>query len=527
MSPEAAKTVEPFKILIAKDRLRAWIHQPNLGRPGHTPPQADSILSSLNSLRIVVDDAVRTKVEQFATLTGPSPAEASAGSPPETPENYLVAEGLAPVEAADGAFEWAPELQPESRSADSDESIDHFNLNLIRTVEAGVSIGQIKPPTDGAPGRDVFGRDLAPRRRHGTPMKVGVGLRTADDGATIVTEVAGRVLVDSGKLRIEDVLKIRGDIDLESGNLDVCTDVHVQGTVRSKFHVRTTKSLFVGRAVEAANLDVGGEIQIDGGLCGAGTGPDATARVRSGGPLAARFCNEAIVYAGGGISIGKETLNSRVRTPAKFISKRGTIIGGDVWAREGMEIGVVGSEAHVTTRVAIGASPQLLRRAQELEEKGREQVESAQLIRGKVQPLLANLKRLTPAQRETATELMAKADEIEFGASELQAERARILEQARPQGSPYLLVLGEIHPGVRIGLGDRQVRVDRIMHGPLRIEERKVQGATELVAVNQQTGSVTVLPSSEIDPTTWPADEIEPAGGEDVHNPAAPQPHPA
>ncbi len=523
MSPETARATQQVKIVVSRDRLKAWIDQPSLGRPGHLP-SPDQVFSALEALKIVVSDAVRARVEQLATLSSPAPPGQPASGHPEIPERYLVAEGQPPVEAADAQFEWAPGLQPDAPPADDRESIDHFSLQHIRTFEAGVTIGRIRPPTAGLPGRDLFGREVAPRRRHGAEMKIGAGLRAAEDGS-ITTETAGRVLIEPGRLRIEELLKITGDVDLESGNLDVCTDVQVQGTVRSKFQVRTTKSLFVGRAVEAATLNVGGEIKIEGGLCGAGTASDVTARVRSGALFAARFCNEAIVLAGGNVAVVRETLNSRVRTPAKFISKRGTIIGGDVWAREGIEVGVLGSDAHVTTRVAVGTSPQLLWQAQGLQAKANEQIASAQQIRDKVQPLLANLKRLTPAQRETATELMAKADEIEFGARESLDAQKKILAQAHPRGTPCLVVLLEIHPGVQIGFGDREIRIDRLMHGPLRIEQRKVQGATEIVAVNQQTGSLTVLPSSDIDPTTWPADDLPPPGEPNEPSPAADQPN--
>jgi len=44
-------------------------------------------------------------------------------------------------------------------------------------------------------------------------------------------------------------------------------------------------------------------------------------------------------------------------------------------------------------------------------------------------------------------------------------------------------------------MGHRQAVLHADLKGPVRIEQRKVENVTEFVAVNQLTGSVTVLPS--------------------------------
>jgi hypothetical protein len=51
------------------------------------------------------------------------------------------------------------------------------------------------------------------------------------------------------------------------------------------------------------------------------------------------------------------------------------------------------------------------------------------------------------------------------------------------------------------------VNVGRLLHGPLKIEVRKVDDVTEIVMVNRRTASVTVLPSQEIDVETVPTDD--------------------
>jgi uncharacterized protein (DUF342 family) len=251
---------------------------------------------------------------------------------------------------------------------------------------------------------------------------------------------------------------------------------------------------------------------VGGGICGGDAEDPTMGRIRAGGSLQARFCNEVFVTVGGDIRVDREILNCQVRCGAHLVCPRGTIIGGHVWAREGMEVAVLGSDAGVHTCVAVGARPTTLRRGKQMEKAGRERRKAAGQIRERIQPLLANLKRLTPQQREAATELMSKAEDWETEAETLQAERVKLLAQARPTGTASIVVHNAIHPGVRIIWEAREIRIDRLIHGPVRIEERKLDGATELVYVNQRTGSVTVLPSTEVDWDALPADEPEPAG---------------
>ena len=75
-----------------------------------------------------------------------------------------------------------------------------------------------------------------------------------------------------------------------------------------------------------------------------------------------------------------------------------------------------------------------------------------------------------------------------------------------------------IHAGVRVALGMRETRFTKPVHGPVKIEEQKIEGATELVCVNQRTGSVTVLPSVDVDLDALPAAESAPAGDDDGDN---------
>lgn len=323
--------------------------------------------------------------------------------------------------------------------------------------------------------------------------------------------------VERGKVRISEVLEILGDVDLSSGSVDACVDVHVRGAVREKFKVRTTGALFVDRVIEAADVEVGGDVTIGGGLFG----QSRNGRLRAGGHVTANLINEAIVTAGGNLRINKEIINSDVKVAGKLMAEHGTIIGGSVVARGGLQARIIGSEAFVVTQVAVGPDVNELRRARRLDREAREMDKAAVQLRATVQPLMANIKRLSPAQRERATELLCRADELAAQVAALQQQADTIRRTVTPDILPAVLIGEAVFPGVRLLLAWRETRITRVLHGPLRIELRKTADGLQIVAHNEHTGSSVVLPGTDVDLDAPPTDEAAAApASENAHEPA-------
>ena len=491
-------------VVVSKDRLRAHVRLSGAGAPGQQPLSADEVLAALQASRVQITDAVRARVAELVALCEKVSAAPNDPASVQLAEPFLVAEGQPAVEGEDGQFVWAPELNTHPPAADEGAQIDHFALTAIRSVTAGAVVGHLALPKDGQPGVDVHGAEIPPRKLKGAPVRLGPGLRPAGTAGTdVVAETGGRLAEENGTIRIYDVLEIRGDVDFNSGSIETVVDVKVHGTVRANFHVRTTGALTVDRLIEAAAVEVGGSVAVRGGI----VGREGRGHVRAGGNVSASFINETRIEAGGDVLFQKEILNSQLRADGRLAGEHGTIIGGSVHAREGVHARVLGSEAGVTTVIACGTDVRVLSRARRMEQQVRDLQKAADQVRQTIQPLMANLKRLLPAQREQVTELMCKADEIELQVGQIQELREKMLADATPRGNPSIIADEVIYPGVRLRIGARQVNVGRLLHGPLKIEVRKVDDVTEIVMVNRRTASVTVLPSQEIDVETVPTDD--------------------
>jgi len=477
-------------VSVDADHLTAWLHlAPDTECWDLTPGE---IVSALESASVAVDDAATERIKQFVEQV----------TQQQRPEKFLIAEGQSPVEGEHGTFVWDESLEEPEVDADQEGQLDYRSLKSIPTVEKGAVIGKIVPPKPGTPGMDVHGNALKPKKRlESVKLQANVAL-SEEDGESVIATEAGRVVLDKRKISIREVLEINGDVDFDSCNIDATNDVLVHGTVRDLFEVKSKKSITVGGAVEAAILQADEDILVRGGILGRGKG-----QVTAKGKIAAKFCDEGDLRADAGIVIAKEAINSRVHTAEKLIAERAAIIGSEVYARQGAEVHTLGSEACVPTRVAVGIHLGLFKKSQKIDAEIKKQQETVEKIRQMVQPFLAEIKRLNSSQKQRATELLYQAEEAEALCQSKRDQQKKMLEEASLEEPPYVKVNGKICQKVVIIIDDRETHFQEETKGPVKIEKRKVDNVTEIVSVNQSTGSITTLNSAPCDLSQVPDEQ--------------------
>jgi len=483
MENSTPNTAGPIIVDVTSDRMAAYVR---LRDPSDIAGlTAEKILDALRETQIVVDEQATRRATEFIDLV-------TSGSAP--PEQFLLAEGRPPVEGKDEEFVWSDQFQREVEAWQSDAPINYYKMSNLMTVESGEAIGTLQPAVQGEQGIDVHGNAVKPRRSPSEIELDGSVARSADDPNVVISKMPGRVVYNKGRLSIVEALDFRGDIDFETGSIDSSVEVHIAGTVCGGFEVKSAKSITVGGAIEAANVEAQGDVVVRGGILGHQRG-----EVRAGGEIVARFCDGANLHAAGNISIQKELIGSEVHAEGRFLAAHSSIIGGRLYAREGIEVATLGGEAGTPTSVLVGIHPDVLKKARGLDQDVASRTEAVAKIRQTVQPLLANQKRLTPSQKERATELLYEADTMEEEIANVQKRRDEMLENARPENAPSVLVNKIVHPKVNIQIGRCRTVLQADLKGPVRIETRRVDNVTEFVAVHQLSGSVTVLPSVHIE----------------------------
>ena len=480
----STETKSPFKVRISKDHLSATVETDRDAELSEV--SAGDVVAALEAARVAIDDQVTQRATEFVeALRNPE-------GPPEG--EFQIAAGHQPTEGEDGTFTWEESVAPKAADENDDEAFDYYNVSAITTVEEGTLIGSITPPKPGANGVDVHGSPLHPK---GRPQEVTLkkGVKLGDDGSSVIATVAGRVVFQNFELSIDEVVEIAGDVNFETGNLDLSTDVMVRGTIRDLFRVKTKKCLTVGGTIEAADVEVAGNVTVRGGILNRAKG-----KVIAGGDIMAKFCDEANLCAQGDIRVAREIINSHVYAEGKLLLPQGTIIGGEAFGWCAVEVGTLGSDAGVRTTVVVGLHPDHVRQVEETAKENERRHASMEKIRQAVDLLMAQSKRLTDEQREKAAELMCQADAIEAEISKSEKEAPAVFASDSEESKPYVLISSQIYPGVSILISDRIVTFQEEMKGPVKIERRKIDNYTAIAAVNQLTGSVQELPVRGLKP---------------------------
>lgn len=471
-----------LKILTDADRMRAWLRL--------TPDEDYSgvcesdIVGALRSSGVCVDERVQGRVGELLALLRSSFASA---------REFVLAEGTEPADPQDASFLPADAGAPGDTAGarGEDEAAGFLEHTAIRMVQPGETIGILLPPKPGASGADVFGNSVPPPRDPAN-LALGNGIELDADGRTLRATAAGRVHCSHQRLSVNPALEIRGNVDNESGPIEAPHDIVIYGDVLDTFGARSEGNIIVAGFVGACEVRAAGDLHVRGGIAGKGK-----AVIEARGDVWTRFCNECVLRAGGDLVITKEAINSDLHVRGRLRMAEGSLVGGSAYARCGGDLRTLGSEGDVRTQIAIGIDPTVFDKCREIDEQVAKRREASAKIRQAVEPLLAQRKRLMPAQRERATELMYEADRMDAGVEDLLREKETMLQKARPEQPAVLRVRERILPGVTIVIGESMYTFAEERKGPVALTRCKFGRVEEMVITNLSNGVQTVLKSRD------------------------------
>ena len=157
-----------------------------------------------------------------------------------------------------------------------------------------------------------------------------------------------------------NVFRVSGDVDYSTGNIDVTTDLLVEGSVNSGFTVKSAGAIRIrGTAEPGATVIAKGDLIVEKGIVG------DTTRVITLGNLQTSYIHDAEVIAKGDIVVQSYTANARIRCDGAVTVLRqsgsrqgGKIMGGRISASKGITACTVGSLANQNTVVALQNTPE-------------------------------------------------------------------------------------------------------------------------------------------------------------------------
>ncbi|MDR3122880.1 MAG: FapA family protein [Treponema sp.] len=373
-------------------------------------------------------------------------------------ERVVVAEGLSPVNGRDAYIRYNFETdQSKVRIREgADGRVNFKDLKIIQNVVEAQSLAKKIPPEKGIPGRTVTGNQLPARDGNDIALPLGKNVHVGEDGATIIADINGQVVEMNGKINVEPVYTVNGNVSLRTGNIIFLGTVIVNGNVEDGFSVKAAGNIEVNGTVEKAELDAEGDIIVHQGITGRGNGI-----IRAGKTLAARFIENTVIEAGDAVIASDGIINSRVDAGRRIIcqGKRATIVGGRLRASEEINAKVLGSSTAGTETVCeVGADPKTKELIVRLTENKAALEKQLEEIKLNMQTLI-NIKKQRkslPADKEAylrdlderRLEVMA---DLKDNAGEI-AKAQGLLSNLRTRGRVSASV--KVYPGVRVIIRD-------------------------------------------------------------------------
>jgi uncharacterized protein (DUF342 family) len=272
-------------------------------------------------------------------------------------EKVEVAEGSRPIDGRDAYIQYNFETdQTKVRLREgSNGRVDFKELNIIQNVVENQPLAKKIPPEAGTVGRTVTGKVIPAKNGKDISLPAGKNVHIGDDGATIIADINGQVIITSGKINVEPIYTVQGDVNLKTGNIIFLGTVIINGNVEDGFSVKAAGNIEVNGTVAKAELDAEGDIIIHQGINGKSGG-----MIRAGRSIWARFIENAVVEAGNMVVASDGIINSQVDAYSRIIcqGKRAHIMGGRLRASEEINAKVLGNPTSGTETICeVGFDP--------------------------------------------------------------------------------------------------------------------------------------------------------------------------
>jgi len=320
--------------------------------PGGSELSADSIVGFLKNNGVVhgIREDVLRQFEDY----------------PRYGESILVAEGTRPVNGKNARIMYNFEVdRSKVKLKEKNGKIDFKEMNPVQNVVEGQVLAKKIPADEGQNGRTVTGKLLPAKPGQDCSIDVGKNVVLSEDGMSAIAQINGQVLLTAGKINVEPIYTVAGDVNLKSGgNVVFLGTVLIKGSVDDGFSVKAAGNIEVYGNVGKALLDAEGDIIVHQGITGRGGG-----RVLAGKGVWAKFIENATIEAGDVVFATDGIINSNVISNKKIIcdGKRATIVGGHLRAADEIHAKTLGSIAGSETILEVGYDPKSKEKLLELE----------------------------------------------------------------------------------------------------------------------------------------------------------------
>ncbi len=276
-------------------------------------------------------------------------------------QQLIVAAGTPPQQGEDGSvtyhfntdFIHAGQVKP-------DGSIDFRERGSIPFVEENTLLAEKIAAKPGKPGIDISGAQIAVSEPVDPVFVAGDNTFESEGGLKIYAKTGGQPHLDAmGTVSVAPVLNIDSNVDFETGNISFKGSIVVSGTVKEGFKVEGTN--LTAKQIVGAQINITGDLNISAGII--------DSDIKALGNIQAKYINNTHVETFSNLMITTEVLDSKINLSGKFDGGKARIIGSEIIAKGGIEVGQIGTQGSTPVKLRVGVDDYILKLTSKVDAK--------------------------------------------------------------------------------------------------------------------------------------------------------------
>ncbi len=438
-----------MRVEVTEDELKAFVYF-NTPKFSGRHMDYDDVIDGLRNAGVVTgikDEAIKEYLEVM-----------------DYKKPLLAAEGQMPRDGKSAYIDYKVKVDKTTIKFEEDDSgkVDFRNLELLENVVVGQLLAVKVPLEEGIPGRTITNRIMPAKSGKDTAIKYGKGTILSEDETELTAEINGQVVFKVGRISVEPIFVVSGDVSLETGNIVFLGSVIIQGSVLDNFEVKAAGNVEVKGTVQKAFIEAEGDIIVHQGISG-----KDEARVEStGGSVFAKFAQNSNIIAERSVVIPEGILHCKVDAGEKVysIGRRAKIAGGVIRAGDEVNAGYLGAEGSTRTVIRVGVNPKMLQQIDDL-------TDARKLLEDELTTLRLDLKTLNTQKRNSGGKLSDDKEKMLVDLTareEKQAGRFTEVAGELEELNEYMNLLehkGKVcaekiaYPGVEIYIKDKDFKI--------------------------------------------------------------------
>jgi len=359
--------------------------------------------------------------------------------------DVVVARGTSPVSEHPEHIVIDERFKPGFRPVSDDElMVDWKTISPVVVVKKGDRIGVVILRQDGIPGIDVCGKPVVFSKDTIENFTLGKNVERIDD--EILASAEGRVILDSQKISVEEVLVVKGDVDYRVGHILFPGDVVIEGGVAAGFKVYSGGSISIKDTMDAFDISAKRDLICAQGIIGKEHG-----QVRVGGNLKAKFIENASVAVRGNAEIPGSIVGTKLYVLGKLLmGDKGRIVGGETFATHGITCGFLGGTTRPVTTINVGVDFTI-----------QQKLDQANMVFRELSVRLARLQNMFAARPDDA--VMKARDQSEAKLKAMATHIAELSKHVDIDDGAVVEVRGTVYPGVIITICHIKITIEELL----------------------------------------------------------------